>query len=128
MVALATPEPYPQRYSFSSLVEPSACSLLVERQQRVLDQEAAYLRAMVKAFIDLEQQGLHIGALRMRALAGLGRLDGRIRHHAPLEEGKEGAIALHHGIMVLHESEGVLVKDTRVWYHRSKLLAGQVGD
>ena len=44
-----------------------------------------------------------------------------------LEEREELTVALDDGLMLLHQGQGVLVKDARVWYHGSKLLAGQVG-
>src|SRR6266571_1362953 len=82
---------------------------------------------MGKAFIDLEQQRLDIGAVRMRALARTGAVKGGLGHGAPLEEREELTVALDDGLMLLHQGQGVLVKDARVWYHGSKLLAGQVG-
>src|SRR5947209_18076472 len=92
----------------------------------MLQQKAAQLRAGEQALLDVEQEGFHIGALRMRALAGPGAVDDRLGNHAPIEEGKEGAVALHDGIMFQEEGQGTLVKGGRVWYNHVGLLAGSV--
>src|ERR1700693_2273557 len=78
-----------------------------------------------QVLFQLEQQGLDVGAGRMGSLAGLRGIKGGLRDHAPLEEGKERAIALHEWIMLEHEGHGRLVKRVRTWYdsHDRKLLA-----
>ncbi len=59
-------------------------------------------------------------------VAGLRWLDRGLRHHTPVEEEKEGAIALDNGVVLQHFAQGGLVKGLRIWYHcyRRKPLAG----
>src|SRR2546421_1474065 len=44
------------------------------------------------------------------------------RGRVPIEEGKQGAILLHHGIVFDQACEGRLVKEYRRRYHGSELL------
>jgi hypothetical protein len=80
-------------------------------QQGMIEQKAAQVGARGEAFLDFEQEGFHIGALRMRALAWPGSVDDRLGNHAPIEEGKEGAVALHEGVVLEHPAQSELVKD-----------------
>ena len=57
----------------------------------------------------------------MGTFARLGRLKRRLMHRAPIEEGEEAAEALDNRVIGLHERQGVLVKDARIWYHTNKL-------
>jgi hypothetical protein len=91
----------------------------------MLHELAAQLGAVGKSLLDFEQQRFHIGTLGMRALTGLGRLKRGVERHAPIEEGQEPARALDNRVIFLHEGQGLLVKDARIWYHGSKLLEGQ---
>ena len=60
----------------------------------------------------------------MGAFAGTGRIKGKLWHDVPLEEGKELTVALHDGLMFLHQGQSVLVKRLRFWYDRhGKLTA-----
>ena len=96
-----------------------------EHQEGMLHEIAAQLGTVLEPFLDFEQQRLHISALGMGTLARLGRLKQRLRHGAPIEEGQEAAVALDNRVIFLHEGQGRLVKDARIWYHGSKLLEGQ---
>ena len=97
----------------------------LEHEEGMLHQVAAQLGTMLEPFLDFEQQCLDIGAVGMGTLARLGRLKQRLRYRAPIEEGEEAAEALDNWVIGLHERQGVLVKDARIWYHGSKLLEGQ---
>ena len=100
-----------------------------EHEQGMLLQKAAQLGAGDQAFLDCEQEGFHIRALGMGPLAGLGGVDGGVRNHTPIEQGKVGAIALHQRIMLHEQAHGPLVKGLRCWYNHDRLLAGhQVND
>jgi hypothetical protein len=46
----------------------------------------------------------------------------------PLEQGKEGAILLHHGIMVEQGGHHRLVKEVRSRYHNTELLMSGESD
>jgi len=81
-----------------------------EHEKGMLQQKAAQLGTGGQAFLEFEQEGFHIGALRMRALAWPARIHHWLGNHAPIEEGKEGAIALHDGVMFQEFAEGRLVK------------------
>jgi hypothetical protein len=90
----------------------------------VFHEKAAQAGASGQAFNDFEQAGFQIGARRVSRAARMGGITVRLRDDGPVKEGKEGAVALHNGIMGKHLSERWLVKDAGVWYHTSKLLAG----
>src|SRR5260221_353877 len=94
----------------------------------MLEQKTTELGAGTQAFLAFEQEGFHVRALRMGPPARTRGVECGLGEHAPIEEGKEGTVALHEGIMLKHMGHGLLVKDTRKWYHSCKLLAGQVGE
>jgi len=81
----------------------------------MFDQEGAQLATVFVAFLDLDEQGFDVGAFRMGTFAWSRRIRCWIRQHLPLDEGKQGAVALHDGIMFHHEGQGALVKHTRIW-------------
>ncbi len=94
----------------------------------MLHEEAAQAGTHGQFFRHLEQQSLEVGCLWMGSLARARGVNGRFGDDSPVKESKEGAEALHEGIMLKHEGHGLLVKDPRVWYHGDKLLAGQFNE
>lgn len=88
-------------------------------------QEATQAGTARQVLFQLEEQGLDVGALPVRSLAGLRVVNGGLGDDAPLEEGKERAVALHEWVMLEHAGHGRLVKGVRTWYdsHDRKLLA-----
>ena len=52
----------------------------------------------------------------------------RLRHHVPIKEGQERAVALDQGVMLEHHGQRLLVEDAGACFHSNKLLAGQAGE
>ncbi len=86
-----------------------------QHEQGMLDQKGAQLATVLVAFLDLDEQGFDVGAFGMRAFAGTRGNRHGIGKHLPVDEGEQGAVALHDGIMFHQQGQGALVKETRVW-------------
>jgi hypothetical protein len=49
-----------------------------------------------------------------------------LRKQAPIEEREKRSLALHHGIMLMQQGQGGVVKKDRGWSHEVKLLSSKV--
>ncbi len=89
----------------------------------MLHQEGTHLSAIGLAFAHAHEKGFEIGAAGMRTRPTFAAGGILVVQGAPIEQGKEGTIVLHHGVGFTQASQGVLVKGMRIWYHRVSSLS-----
>lgn len=91
-------------------------------EQRVFDEVSAQLTGVEHPFALTDQERFEIGADRMSRPSTPRTLSLPLIEDGPIEQGKEGAILLHNGIMVEQGGYHRLVKEVRSRYHDKELL------
>ena len=98
-----------------------------QHQPGVLQQKGAQLRAVGFAFAQADEERFEVSVLGMGTRATLVARCVLLIDLVPIEEGKESAVVLHHGVGFTQTGQRILVKGRRFCYHKGKLLVFRVG-
>src|SRR6266516_2035130 len=98
----------------------------LKHKEGMFKQIAAQLRDVIMMFTDFDQERFDVGGLWVSRLASFGGTCRGRKNPLPVQQGKEGTVALNNRIVFDPQGQCRLVKKAGREYHRNKLLFADV--